>query len=142
MATLTPVSHLRCQERWEFEGSLVTHRADRDAHLQMDSLLLLPTGPLPSRFSQTRVELEGMHCMVEGGELGVVSLLSGFSRIVAGFEAHLLWSVLISFNFLSFCGIKVLLLLLRRVSEVAPAFHALPGARAQRHPENPSASAW
>lgn len=43
----------------------------------------------------------------------MVSLLSGFSRIVAGFEAHLLWSVLISFNFLSFCGIKVLLLLLR-----------------------------
>lgn len=45
----------------------------------------------------------------------MVSLLSGFSRIVAGFEAHLLWSVLISFNFLSFCGIKVLLLLLLRL---------------------------
>lgn len=48
-----------------------------------------------------------------GGELGVVSLLSGFSGIVAGFEAHLLWSVLISFNLLSFCGIKVLLLRLK-----------------------------
>lgn len=41
--------------------------------------------------------------------MGVVSPLSGFSGIVAGFEAHLLWSVLISFNLLSFCGIKVLL---------------------------------
>lgn len=51
----------------------------------------------------------------EGGELGGVSLLSGFSRIVAGFEAYLLWSVLISFGFLSFCGIKVLLLLRLRL---------------------------
>lgn len=43
---------------------------------------------------------------------GSVSLLSGFRTIVTGFEAHLLWSILINFGFLSFCGIKVLLLLL------------------------------
>jgi hypothetical protein len=35
----------------------------------------------------------------------------GSGRIVTGFEAHLLWSILINFGFLSFCGIKVLLLL-------------------------------
>lgn len=29
-----------------------------------------------------------------------------------GFETHLLWSILINFGFLSFCEIKVLLLLL------------------------------
>lgn len=39
------------------------------------------------------------------------SYCSQGSRRIAGFEAHLLWSVLISFGFLSFCGIKVLLLL-------------------------------
>ncbi|CAK6437684.1 unnamed protein product [Pipistrellus nathusii] len=66
VATLTPVSHLRCQELWEFEWALVTRHADRHAHLQMDNLLLLPSGPLPSPFSRTRVELEGTHCMVEG----------------------------------------------------------------------------
>lgn len=54
---------------------MVTRHADKDAHLRVDNLLLLPSGPLPSHFSQTRVELEGMHRMVQGGELGVVSLL-------------------------------------------------------------------
>lgn len=52
--------------------------------------------------------------MVEGVSWEGFSLLSGFSRIIAGFEAHLL-SVLISFGFLSFCGIKVLLLLRLRL---------------------------
>lgn len=52
--------------------------------------------------------------MMDGERLGggSVSLLSGFRTIVTGFEAHLLWSILINFGFLSFCGIKVLLLLL------------------------------
>lgn len=36
----------------------------------------------------------------------------GSGRVVTGSEAHLLWSILINFGFLSFCGIKVLLLLL------------------------------
>lgn len=55
-----------------------------------------------------------MYCMVEVRSDG--SLCSqGSDRIVAGFEAHLLWNVLISFGFLSFCGIKVLLLLRLRL---------------------------
>lgn len=33
--------------------------------------------------------------------------------MATGFEAHLLWSILINFGFSEFCGIKVLLLLLR-----------------------------
>lgn len=43
---------------------------------------------------------------------GVSHCSQGSGRIVTGFEAHLLWSILINFGFLSFCGIKVLLLLL------------------------------
>lgn len=49
------------------------------------------------------VRWEGSHCS------------QGSGGIVAGFEAHLLWNVLVSFGFLSFCGIKVLLLRLRCV---------------------------
>lgn len=37
----------------------------------------------------------------------------GSGRMATGFEAHLLWSILINFGFSEFCGIKVLLLLLR-----------------------------
>lgn len=48
---------------------------------------------------------------------GVPRCSQGSSRIVTGFEAHLLWRILINFGFLSFCGIKVLLLL-----RLAPVF--------------------
>lgn len=56
----------------------------------------------------TWVELEGMYCMVEEVRSEGSLCSQGSDRIVAGFEAHLLWNVLISFGFLSFCGIKVL----------------------------------
>jgi hypothetical protein len=45
--------------------------------------------------------------MEEGLTWEVSRCSQGSGGIVAGFEAHLLWSVLISFGFLSFCGIKV-----------------------------------
>lgn len=48
---------------------------------------------------------------------GVPRCSHGSGRIVTGFEAHLLWRILINFGFLSFCGIKVLLLL-----RLAPVF--------------------
>lgn len=56
-----------------------------------------------------------MYCMVEGVTWESSHCSQGSVRFVAGFEAHLLWSVLISFGFLSFCGIKVLLLLRLRL---------------------------
>lgn len=71
-----------------------------------------PLAPCPRTSPAiTWVELEGMYCMVEGVSWEGSHCSQGSDRIVAGFEAHLLWSVLISFGFLSFCGIKVLLLL-------------------------------
>ena len=63
----------------------------------------------------TWAKLEGMYCMVEEVRWEGSLCSQGSDRIVAGFEAHLLWNVLISFGFLSFCGIKVLLLLRLRL---------------------------
>lgn len=51
---------------------------------------------------------------------GVSRCSQGSGRVVTGSEAHLLWSILINFGFLSFCGIKVLLLLL--LLRLAPVF--------------------
>lgn len=62
----------------------------------------------------TWAKLEGMYCMVEEVRWEGSLCSQGSDRIV-GFEAHLLWNVLISFGFLSFCGIKVLLLLRLRL---------------------------
>lgn len=50
-----------------------------------------------------------------------------------GFEAHLLWSILINFGFLSFCGIKVLLLLLLRLSLFFCVCVGSKGLRSQRN---------
>lgn len=63
----------------------------------------------------TWAKLEGMYCMVEEVRWEGSLCSQGSDRIVAGFEAHLLWNVLISFGFLNFCGIKVLLLLRLRL---------------------------
>lgn len=70
---------------------MAAHHADKDAHLQKDNLLFLPSGPLPSHFfSQNQGEARRNALHGRGSELEGVSLLSGFSRIVAGFEAYLL----------------------------------------------------
>ena len=74
-----------------------------------------PAGPPPSHFSQNQGEAGKNALHGRGSELGWVSLLSGFNRIVPGCEAHLSCSVLISFGFLSFYEIKVLLLLRLRL---------------------------
>lgn len=109
-------SHLMHQRLWELKWSLTTHHADKDAHLQMDNLLLLRSGLLPPHFPSHNLGGAGrMYCMVEGVTWESSHCSQGSVRFVAGFEAHLLWSVLISFGFLSFCGIKVLLLLRLRL---------------------------
>lgn len=72
-------SHLRCQGLWELVWSKTTHHADNEAYLQMDNLLLLPFGPLPSYFpSHNLGEARRNVLHGGGGGLGGVSLLSGF----------------------------------------------------------------
>lgn len=66
VATLTAVATSRLLGLWELEWSLATHHADKNSHLQMENLLLLPLAPHHPISARTRVKLETMHCMVEG----------------------------------------------------------------------------